>query len=550
MVGVAIAARCVRYAVDFPIWGDEAFVAASLLARDLAGLLQPLEFEMVVPLGWLLPTGWLVERLGGTTLVLRLPALLGGLAALLLFVGLARRVLPRRTALLAVAWFGGSYYLIRHTVEVKPYAFDLLAGVLLYDAALRIVRCEPRAWLRFALLGALASWCSYPAIFVASGAGLAAALLQATPGAAAPGLIACHPDMRSRSLHAPALLALALVAASFAAMYLAFGHAQQWSEERIADARHWDDHFLPLAEPWRWPWWLLRELTGNLLAYPNGGPDFGSSATFLLVVAGAVAWWRRGRRAELLLLLAPLAPMLAASALRKYPFGGSARIALHLAIPICLLAASGVAALAERFTASRVARRRALATATLLLAAFAIGSAVRDVAKPWKTRQDRNHRAAFAWLEEQVQRGDVVALFGRIEDGATDDRPSDAPADAGHAARAFPDLRGWRGSAGRLRYELLLLARRRGVELRLAPEPATLAHETPRGALWSVTYRDNEAPFPDAAHEQWRAALDATFGPPLVQRPFVIGGASPDPATGSARQEQIEFVRRRGGSDR
>ncbi|MBL8844072.1 MAG: glycosyltransferase family 39 protein [Planctomycetes bacterium] len=582
VVALAIVARLVRYAVDFPIWGDEAFVACSLLARDLAGLLQPLEFEMVVPLGWLLPTGWLVERLGGSTLVLRLPALLAGLAALLLFAGLARRLLPRRTALLAVAWFGGSYYLIRHSAEVKPYAFDLLAGVLLYDAALRIVRCEPRAWLRFALLGALASWCSYPAIFVASGAGLAAALLQATPRfaptrQAAPGLIACHPDMRSRSLHAPALLALALVAASFAAMYLAFGHAQQWSEERIADARHWDDHFLPLAEPWRWPWWLLRELTGNLLAYPNGGPAFGSSATFLLVVAGAVAWWRRGRRAELLLLLAPLAPMLAASALRKYPFGGSARIALHLAIPICLLAASGVAGLAERVARWRgmraatrsmerrplvLAKRRAQAAATLLLAAFAIGSAVRDVAKPWKTRQDRNHRAAFAWLEEQVQPGDVVALFGRFEDGAADGAPSDATADAPldattgasaddhHSARASPDLRGWRGSAGRLRYELLLLARRRGVTLRFAPEPATLAREPSHGALWSVTYRDNEAPFPDAVHEQWQAELTATFGPPLEQRPFVIGGASPDPATGSARQEQIEFVRRRGGSDR
>lgn len=588
VVGLAIAARLVRWLVDFPIWGDEAFVACSLLARDLAGLLEPLEFEMVVPLGWLLPTGWLVERLGGTTLVLRLPALLAGLAALLLFVRLARRLLPRRTALLAVAWFGGSYYLIRHSAEVKPYAFDLLAGVLLYDAALRIVRASRsggprsvappvvappaawRAWLRFALLGALASWCSYPAIFVASGAGLAAALPRATPRRAAPGLIACHPDSHAATRNAPALLALAIVAASFAAMYLAFGHAQQWSEERIADARHWDDHFLPLAEPWRWPWWLLRELTGNLLAYPNGGPNFGSSATFLLVVAGAAAWWRRGRRVELLLLLAPLAPMLAASALRKYPFGGSARIALHLAIPICLLAASGVAALAGRCVALRrmrtvdrsasrfavrraalLTQRQALIAATLSLAAFALGSAVRDFAKPWKTRQDRNHRAAFAWLEQQVQRDDVVAVFGRFDDGDAAHASSGAVnSHAPAAALAFPDLSGWRGSAGRLRYELLLLANRRGIELHFAPEPAQLAIEPRAGALWTVTYRDNEAPFPDAVLEQWRAALDARFGPPLEQRPFVIGGASPDPATGRQRHEQIEFGRRRGGGDR
>jgi len=525
VVALGLLARLVRWGVDFPIWGDEAYVGCSLLARDLRGLLEPLEFEMVVPLGWLLPTGWLAAHVGASTLVLRLPALVAGIAALLLFARLARETLSTRTsgwrggavALLAVAWFGGSYYLIRHSAEIKPYAFDLLAGVLLYGAALRAARRERHAWAVFATLGVVAVWCSYPSIFVAAGAGGTAALAAAVGVRRDDGATPSAPAGWPLRAGSAALIA---VATSFFVMYFAFGHAQQWSEERIADARHWDDHFLPVAQPWRWPWWLLRELTGNLLAYPNGGPRFGSSATFLLCVAGAIAWWRRGRRVELAVLLAPLVPMLVASGLRKYPFGGSARIALHLAVPVCLLAASGVAALAARLASLRAAAR-ATRVATIVLAAFAFGSVARDLAKPWKTEQDRKSREAFAWFEQQLAPGDAVAIFGAY----------------GPSANA-PDLRGWRGSSGRLRWYLLQLARDRGVALSWAPDPATLDH-----APWLVVYRDNEAGFPEEQHAAWRRAMTVAFGEPSLERDFDLGAASPDPLTGAGRRERITFAR-------
>jgi hypothetical protein len=609
VLSVALLARIVRWAVDFPIWGDEAFVGCSLLARDLAGLLRPLEFEMVVPLGWLLPASWLARASDGATLALRLPALLAGVAALLLFTRLARRLLPRATALLAVAWFGASYYLIRHGAEVKPYAFDLLAGVALYGAALKVARAGPehrvreaasrargsatrdeppqlatRSWAAFAAIGAIAVWCSYPAVFVAAGSGAAAWLLGPVAArragsdgrdAAAKGRTEADRDGAS-PLRRPAMVgaaALLLVATSFAAMYLRFGHAQQWSEERIGDARHWDDHFLPLARPWEWPWWLLCELTGNLLAYPNGGPRFGSSATFLLGVAGAVRWWRHGRRGELIVLLAPLVPMLAASALRKYPFGGSARIALHLAIPVCLLAATGVGAITatlatrfrragrsdgairERGRAIGRACRSAVVVSTAFLLLFAVGSPVRDLAKPWKTEQDRRSREAFEWFSEQVAPGDVVSVFGHFGDSG----PTDVRSIAG--AIEAPDLRHWRGSSGRLRFHLLRLERTRGVALRfgslgVASPGAAAANERDRVGgppppvrVWSVVYRDNEAPFPEAALADWllpfaarRATGEHPDDAPLA-RAFDLGPASSDPATGAIRRESIAFAR-------
>src|SRR5262249_20942229 len=54
--------RTVRYALAFPLWGDEAFVAVTTLVRDFAGLARLPEFFQVVPPGFL-GAEWLVVQL-------------------------------------------------------------------------------------------------------------------------------------------------------------------------------------------------------------------------------------------------------------------------------------------------------------------------------------------------------------------------------------------------------------------------------------------------------------------------------------------------------
>ena len=44
LVALGVLARLVRYLVDYPIWHDEAFVAASLWDRGFADLARPLEY--------------------------------------------------------------------------------------------------------------------------------------------------------------------------------------------------------------------------------------------------------------------------------------------------------------------------------------------------------------------------------------------------------------------------------------------------------------------------------------------------------------------------
>ena len=54
-----------RYALAFPLWGDEAYVAINLLTRDLAGLARPLEYFQIAPPGFLW-IEWLAIHAFGT----------------------------------------------------------------------------------------------------------------------------------------------------------------------------------------------------------------------------------------------------------------------------------------------------------------------------------------------------------------------------------------------------------------------------------------------------------------------------------------------------
>ena len=86
----------------------------------------------------------------------------------------------------------------------------------------------------------------------------------------------------------------------------------------------WQGAFPPFEESWKMAYWLLDVHTGNMLAYPNGGNNFGSLATAVLVAIGCLALLK-SRPALLAMLLSPLAANLLAASLQRYPYGTSAR---------------------------------------------------------------------------------------------------------------------------------------------------------------------------------------------------------------------------------
>ena len=198
----------------------------------------------------------------------------------------------RRTVLLAVAMLAASFYPVRHSTEVKPYAIDLLVSLVLLStgwATGRDIRSS-RAWLALFGVTIVGVWCSYAAVFPAASVAL---FLGAKV-------------FRERSMRLAALwLTYGLILTlSWGIVFVAFAHPQARAAEFLPHLETWRDAFPPLAEPWRLPWWLLDVHTGNMLAYPYGGNNFGSTLTTILVVAGCIRMGRRRAAAALAILAA------------------------------------------------------------------------------------------------------------------------------------------------------------------------------------------------------------------------------------------------------
>ncbi len=396
VVAVGALLRLVRFALDSPLWWNEAFLAVNFLRRNFTALLRPLDYGQVAPIGFLWAELAVVETLGFREWTLRLVPLVGGLLALVAFRRLALAAAPGLGGLLAVAILAASYHPIRLAAEVKPYATDLLVAAMLLALAVGWLRQRRNLRPLVALAGLvpLALGVSHPAVFVAGGLTLALALpaWRAGPGARW------------------AWLALGIgTVATFGGIYAVQTGAQ--SAATLAGMRaYWSDAFPPLDTPSRLPGWLVATHTGRMLAYPGGGDGGGSTATALLVIVGVAALLRRGDRAVLAALLAPFALTLVAAALRRHPYGGHPRVTQHLAPALCLLTGLGLAAIGARLRRPGAAGRFAIAC---LLALLGIGVVplLGDVARPYRTTVERDARDFARRFWPEITRDAEVACL-------------------------------------------------------------------------------------------------------------------------------------------
>lgn len=501
-VGLGSCWRIVRYALGFPFWGDEAFLAVSLITRDFAGMIRPLEWGQIAPLGFMWAQLAIARGLGLSEWALRLLPTLASLSALLLLARFALDNLPRRAALLATAILASSYYVVRHGAEFKPYETDLLVSLVLTVLGWRVLR-KPRSatdWASLILAGGLAPWLSYPSVFVAGGAGLTlswALWKQWTRGGTPAAFVVGW-----------ALYGLVLCG-SFVAMYLIYARPHAEFAARLVEIDMWSQAFPPLTEPWKLPYWILAIHTGLMLAFPHGGPAPASIGTLVLVIAGAAALAARSRRAHAgigvarvdrgssatvcdgcatpaaltLLLLAPLPLAFAAAALKAYPYGGSARTMLYMAPAFGLLAGMGLWSLMVRWVPGFL-RRHALHGALIALACLAMGGMIADIARPYQSPESRRGKAIVVDLAARSRPGDRWVIFNAVE-----------PVDYA------PWLGDWRGTGGQFVFDVLRLA---PCPVAWAPRPQDV-QAPPGGTVWLLAYRGVRVEFPE---EQFAAYLD------------------------------------------
>ncbi len=471
--------RTVRYALGFPLWGDEAFVAINFVGRGFADVLSPLEYGQLAPLGFLWAEVASARIFGLSEWALRLVPYLTGILSMGLFWRFTRQVLDPRTALLAVAVFGSAYYPVRHGAEIKPYASDLLVSLTLISLGWAMLEESRPTWRWVALIffAPVAVWLSYPAVFVAGSVGM----------------LLAHRVLRSPGPKALAasLAYILFVAASFVAMYTLFGQVQAKAAAWITEIAMWQPAFPPVGQPWRLPLWFLDIHTGNMLAYPVGGRRGGSSLTFLLVVIGSVVTWR-SRRQLLILLLGPLPLTFLAAAMHRYPYGSSARVSLYMAPAFCLLAAVGLVA-ALKVSLPRRSVPSGIRVAAIVMTVIAIVGISNDILHPYKTISDEDNRRTIRLLVERTQPGDRWVVFNAL---------TDLP--------YAPNIVRWGGPAARFRFYLTRLA---PVPIQWAPAPTEVIG-VDGSRIWLIAYNDERVPFQKNLLPPYLQALTERLGQP------------------------------------
>ena len=396
LVAYGIGLRTLVYLLRFPLFTDEAKLAISLLDRGYPGLLEPLAYRQIAPFPFMWIQKTATAIFGFSEYSLRLVPVLAACASVLLMRHLSRRLVPGMPAVFALLLFAVSYYPIRHGAELKPYATDLLASLVLTVVAVEWLERSPGGgqaeqrhsrwlWL-FAVVSPVAIAVSYTAIFVA--AGILAALLI--------------PVWRRRDV--PSLMAWTAGAlfsgTAFAVSY--FLVAARHYELRAAAELPMAGGFPP-GDPLGALGWLVETHVGRTFGYPIGGDDGGSLLTFAVFVTGAIVLFRAGRHSQLAVLLAPLGLGVVAAILQRYPYGGSGRVSQYLVPAICLLAGLGTARLSS-LARRPVTRRRVQIAVLVALVVFGALLGVTSIVRPYRDRADMAGRDVARWLWEVESR--------------------------------------------------------------------------------------------------------------------------------------------------
>ena len=233
-----------------------------------------------------------------------------------------------------------------------------------------------------------------------------------------------------------------------------------------------------------------------MLAYPQGGHNFGSTATALLTIVGGVRMaWRRTRRPLLLLLLSPLPLALVAAALQRYPYGTSTRVMLYMAPAICLLTAEGLMAVLRLRHRSR---HGPIAVAGLF-AMLPIAGVAHDVIRPYVGFDNVVHRRLARHLASLAGPADEFVVFNGVT-----------------PPPLIPDLMITRWLQ-RVAVVCYYLRSEVPSPIRWEPDPGAV-HPGSGGRLWLIVQRHGDERFFSEAR---LAAYDSALARRLGQRQFL-----------------------------
>ncbi len=166
LVAAGILVRFSLYGENAPLWQDEAWLAMDLHSRSYAQILTSAGYAKPVPIGFGLITKTFMELFGASEGALRFFPFFCGVLSLILFERLLRRIADPLAGLIALGLFCFMGSHVHYSAELKYYASDVAAILLIYwfalaaDEDLRIP-----TWVGLAVVGVVAAWISHAAVF-------------------------------------------------------------------------------------------------------------------------------------------------------------------------------------------------------------------------------------------------------------------------------------------------------------------------------------------------------------------------------------------------
>jgi peptidoglycan/xylan/chitin deacetylase (PgdA/CDA1 family) len=379
--------RLSQYLANRSLWLDESQLALNIIDRSLWTVTDTLDLDQAAPAAFLVLEKLAADGFGASEYALRLVPLLCGLASVPLFIALSRRALQPPAQVLAMLLFACAAGPIYYSSEVKQYAGDLLATLVLFLLAhvLLHTRVTRRTAIAAAAGGALVILLSHASVFVAAGISLVlGARFAARRGTA-----------ETRAF----LTTLPWLASGLLVILLTLSRTSHVRQLIGSDS----SAYVQTSSSHAWLDWL-RSLVSALIrsiGYPDSGVgSYLHWPVAILALFGLVSLLIN-RRTQAAILVSPVVPLVIASALHKYPLFD--RTVLFLVPATILFAAEGVRAVTSWIpsaTASRIAGTAAAIFVLVLPATYA----VKHVVEP---REHEEIKAALAQIRDRWHSGDT-----------------------------------------------------------------------------------------------------------------------------------------------
>ena len=392
---LGIGLRVWAYAGDTSLYLDEILLSRNILDLPLGQLLtKPLALDQVAPRGFLLIERLVVAIFGPSELALRLLPFVCGIAGLVVFWRLVKRVVNDTASAVGLFLFAIGVPFIRFGAEVKQYECDLLAATVLTLLAFKLHDREAsKQRLVIAGLGGfLVIWFSQTSVLVMAGLGAALAVEW---------LIS-----RDRRTRRALLITIPLWAvASLVAVVVGFRSMTPSTRQFMNE--FWAGAFFPLPFDWRsaatWIGQRFTELFSDATLLHYRWP----AAFVLLAMIGIIVIWRHNRMAALVLCGPPLVALGAAIA-HQYPWRG--RLAFWM-LPAAVIA---VAAGTEWILGKASALHPAIGLIFLIAVLAAPVIALAEAPPPYELE---HHRDMLKYLQQRRQPGDVIYVVQLQEIG-------------------------------------------------------------------------------------------------------------------------------------